>query len=475
MYSIAGAADALADSVTGLEEVMVSLAKSKTWGIISRMSSGIFSKFWAIQNKFRAITIMFQQYFEHNRKQTKEQLKAMAAATKLSKLYKAMPKGLVEGNLPTNKKAVKKLYKQGKDVEEFAMIDEYVRNAIANDPDLKNLTEKEKQLRVLSEMRDMMKPQLEELEEQKKILEEQYSRKGKTRREKHQMSMAKRMKGFKEYFTKGKFKENMKSLGKMALSFLKFVLLFTVIATIVSMILRNAWPALKTWAGLMIDLLKGVWFFVKMAGEGLFMLLEGIFEGNLEMILVGLVKFLGGLFLAGFMLVVTVIGGTLALVGALIGGPIVEFLRSIQENGLASMNTFKAAVRMISQVVMIVAGIGALIAYFASGGFIISVAAWLGIAIAGAIGSMLTKRATGGIVKENMTLVGERGPELVSLPMGSRVHTNAESRRMGGNTINVHVNGRVGASDAEIRDIADKVGREINLRMNRTANSQVRF
>ena len=88
MYSIAGAADALADSVTGLEEVMVSLAKSKTWGIISRMSSGIFSKFWAIQNKFRAITIMFQQYFEHNRKQTKEQLKAMAAATKLSKLYK---------------------------------------------------------------------------------------------------------------------------------------------------------------------------------------------------------------------------------------------------------------------------------------------------------------------------------------------------------------------------------------------------
>ena len=45
----------------------------------------------------------------------------------------------------------------------------------------------------------------------------------------------------------------------------------------------------------------------------------------------------------------------------------------------------------------------------------------------------------------------------------------------GGNTINVHVNGRVGASDAEIRDIADKVGREINLRMNRTTSTQVRF
>ena len=45
--------------------------------------------------------------------------------------------------------------------------------------------------------------------------------------------------------------------------------------------------------------------------------------------------------------------------------------------------------------------------------------------------------------------------------------SNANSRGMGGNTINVHVNGRVGASDAEIRDIANKVAREINIRMNR--------
>lgn len=74
-----------------------------------------------------------------------------------------------------------------------------------------------------------------------------------------------------------------------------------------------------------------------------------------------------------------------------------------------------------------------------------------------------------------MALVGENGPELVSLPGGARVHSNAQSRRMGGNNIHVHVNGRVGASDAEIRDIAQKVAREINIQMNRTSSSRGAF
>ena len=87
----------------------------------------------------------------------------------------------------------------------------------------------------------------------------------------------------------------------------------------------------------------------------------------------------------------------------------------------------------------------------------------------------ITGRATGGIVNEDITLVGENGPELVSLPNGARVHTNSQSRRMAGNTIHVHVNGRVGASDAEIRDIAQKVAREIGLQMNRTTSARSGF
>ena len=89
--------------------------------------------------------------------------------------------------------------------------------------------------------------------------------------------------------------------------------------------------------------------------------------------------------------------------------------------------------------------------------------------------SFIPKMARGGISSGGMTLVGENGPELVTLPSGARVHSNQASRGMGGNVINVHVNGRVGASDAEIKDIANKVAREINLRMNRTGASAGRF
>ena len=86
-------------------------------------------------------------------------------------------------------------------------------------------------------------------------------------------------------------------------------------------------------------------------------------------------------------------------------------------------------------------------------------------------------RQAGGIVSEGMTLVGENGPELVRLPMGSRVYSNANSRGMVGGTTNitVQVTGRVGASDMEIKDIARKVSREIGLQMNRTGSTAVRF
>lgn len=58
------------------------------------------------------------------------------------------------------------------------------------------------------------------------------------------------------------------------------------------------------------------------------------------------------------------------------------------------------------------------------------------------------KRATGGTVREPVTLVGERGPELVSLPYGSNVHTAGQTSRMlqqSGQpvTVNVYLQGTV--------------------------------
>tara|TARA_B100000131_G_scaffold152594_1_gene147989 strand:+ start:3000 stop:4478 length:1479 start_codon:yes stop_codon:yes gene_type:complete len=79
---------------------------------------------------------------------------------------------------------------------------------------------------------------------------------------------------------------------------------------------------------------------------------------------------------------------------------------------------------------------------------------------------------TGGLIKKGgVAVVGERGPELVNLPRGARVHSNAQSQAMMGHTINIHVNGRVGATDAEIKDIANKLSAEMNRRINRTNRS----
>ena len=87
--------------------------------------------------------------------------------------------------------------------------------------------------------------------------------------------------------------------------------------------------------------------------------------------------------------------------------------------------------------------------------------------------------ANGGAIRDSgIAVVGERGPELVNLPAGARVRSNRDSAAMMGgvtNNITVQVTGRVGANDSEIRDIANKVAREINTRINRTSTSVVKF
>lgn len=83
--------------------------------------------------------------------------------------------------------------------------------------------------------------------------------------------------------------------------------------------------------------------------------------------------------------------------------------------------------------------------------------------------------ARGGIAPGGPVLVGEMGPELVRLPMGSRVFSNKQSAKMmSGSTTNITVNvqGRIGASDTELRQIASKIGSMINKEVNRTTSSR---
>ncbi len=84
--------------------------------------------------------------------------------------------------------------------------------------------------------------------------------------------------------------------------------------------------------------------------------------------------------------------------------------------------------------------------------------------------------ANGGVSAGGMAIVGERGPELVNLPKGARVHSNRDSKKMvaassGGNTINITINAR-DTSDAELRRIADKIGNMVNNKINRRTSSR---
>jgi hypothetical protein len=105
-------------------------------------------------------------------------------------------------------------------------------------------------------------------------------------------------------------------------------------------------------------------------------------------------------------------------------------------------------------------------------------AAILGFIVSDAAGGFAAKKigvegyAEGGLVNRSGTyLVGERGPEIVSMRKGSYVTPNHELR--GNTTINVSVNGRIGASDSELNDIANKLSNIINQRMQRAGSSGV--
>ena len=90
MYDMKVASDALSTSMSGLEERMNKLAKSKGLAVISRLSSGIFSNFWAIQNKIRAGFTIIDEMYKKQRETTKEAMEAMESLVALSDMAEAM-------------------------------------------------------------------------------------------------------------------------------------------------------------------------------------------------------------------------------------------------------------------------------------------------------------------------------------------------------------------------------------------------
>tara|TARA_Y100001937_G_scaffold91498_1_gene123854 strand:- start:146 stop:2305 length:2160 start_codon:yes stop_codon:yes gene_type:complete len=189
-----------------------------------------------------------------------------------------------------------------------------------------------------------------------------------------------------------------------------------------------------------------------------------VFEGVLQ-IVIGVGKVLIGV--AG-----TLFAGALSVIGALVYSLGVGFLE--WSKGILEGKGFK----MLGDIVALIIAAKALL-------FIISLlpvslpfilVAALGVVIFAAVRkiiSVIPGMAEGGVSAGGLTIVGERGPELVNLPKGSRVHSNTDSRKMTGSTVNnfnITINAK-DSSKAEMRRMADEIGRMISSKINRSTSS----
>ena len=226
-------------------------------------------------------------------------------------------------------------------------------------------------------------------------------------------------------------------------------------------IVSELWETAVGFIGGMWDSIMTIW--------------EGFQEGDI-------MKVVGGLFEFALNLLGLALTAVIAFGGFLLGLAW-GFIKGIYDDVVGKAGSWQGAImRMALKVLKVVGGIFFLAALRNA---LMNPGMWGPVLVAGlvlALAALAEKFfdkfdwfSKGGVSTGGLAVVGEKGPELVNLPKGSRVHSNAESRRMGGNNIHVHVNGRVGASDAEIRDIANKVAREVNLRMNRTGATAGRF
>lgn len=512
IYNIQKAMEELERTSGKFEDTMDSLAKSPTWGIISRMSSGIFPNFWSVQNKMRAITVIFQQYYKRQEKAAKDHAEAMAAYADLEKMERIMDKsgvkklfdaksvyqsGAKKGQFNLTKAQYVSLSKK---IAGFSKIEEDVLGG--KKP--KNIDDRRE---VLKAVKGFIQPQMDELN-LRKIQSEKASKFRKNFRDQMKIYGMDADDDSKDKFRKFllekkiKISNFFKAIGPwlkatlpIMLAFGKALLIGMLVFTGLMLIFRTALPMFK-YIFTEIEIIQDwfSWFgtWIVFAFEGLGKILMGMFTGDFAMVLEGLIQLMVSAVVVSLMLAVTILGTAIAALGSLILGGIYDAVRDIEENGIKSFEALNGILKAIGQVMLVAGLIGVAVVWFTSGAWILTLGQWIALAIGGAILSNAKEfvnmggRAldvlgfhAGGVVNSDMQLVGERGAELVSLPRGSRVHSNADSKRMvassGGNTINVHVNGRVGASDAEIRDIANKVAREINLRMSRTGSGVNNF
>lgn len=511
MYDMKVASDALAKSTGGLESAMSSLASSKLLTVISRMASGVLPTFWQLQNKIRAGFTIIDQMYKRQGKATKEALEAMEELVNLSDMAKAMKPfdrlfAADFNNYIPHEADMEAFIDLYDDLTENMKGFDAIEMSIFGDVD-KNKRSLEDMVELMETTQDLLQPQKDEMTKRQNAAEKAMQDKRDFKKLANDRGISDdtpfgklRMKALRAEFKVNKALSKIKStdwignikggamfFGKAMLVFSGIIIGLTLLFKAIKLlepVLRESFSEMREY---LTSALTFIFNMLSIMGEGFADMYKGLMSGDVFLVLGGMLKvFIGGI-MAGIGILILAAELTLGLMLSLLWN-IFESILSGGREGLKTLSgvliiaglmlaalVFLGVIALSWPVVIvgaIVIGIGLVL-----DDFFVKLQNWFNDKFKLKI-PKLELFSSGGVVNSNLQLVGERGPELVTLPRGSRVHSNADSKRMGGsggNTIHVHVNGRVGASDAEIRDIANKVAREINLRMSRTGSGVNNF
>jgi hypothetical protein len=257
--------------------------------------------------------------------------------------------------------------------------------------------------------------------------------------------------------------------GKVLLKAFTFMILTTAAIIGLVALVKTAFTFLQGFSEGFSTMFGGFFRDLMDAGEAIWAGIRGIFgfifgDTSFEEMIFGVLD-------AAVAILYIVVNFAVRLVGAIIYG-VFTGVKALFDKGIE----FFKALNIKKKIGVIAAGILAAVAWLY--GFPILMPA----IIVGALfmfGKWLINRigfANGGVVDTGMQIVGERGPELVSLPRGSRVYTNTQTKKMvnsGGTNINnyITINAK-DTSDVEMRRIADKIAGMVNNKINRTTSSR---
>ena len=283
--------------------------------------------------------------------------------------------------------------------------------------------------------------------------------------------------GIGNFFGKdGPFRKGFASIMQFVYSGLKFMIFSMLTITGIVLLVKAFGPQIKSAIGTIIDTVKPLFEFLfaedgplRQIWAGISSIFSAIFGGgSLGDALGGVIQISFGLLRILWAVAITLIKGLWEAGKTFLS----ETFEKLKEKALTKFNELSGPVKVVVKILGVILLAGLLI--LALPVLIPAILIGFGLYLVDKLVGALDFFAAGGVSGGGMAVVGEEGPELVSLPAGARVHSNATSRSMvtGGKTVNnsnITINAN-DTSDAEMRRIADKIAGMIDTRVKRRSS-----